>query len=1229
LDKSRFTFNPLKDYSGVVMQQGRVQLDSDWNEWLAELSRRIQAGTLDIVGSAVYPATTPYAFLIKASSAGGSNVLTIGPGRMYVDGLLVENHGDPTAAQWDPALAEMSDTPQPPPSTETGAIDFTKQPYMPAGSKLPPGNGPFLAYLDVWTRPVTYLIDPDLIDKAVGIDTTGRLQTAWQVKLMDLSNSPGASCNSAISGWPPPASAGLLTTGTAPMPPSGPCCLSAGTDYTGMENQFYRVEIHQQGVAESSAVPPTSLAAGIATFMWSRNNVSVMTGVTSIANVTDSAGNPASQLAVLSLGRDQVLGFAPGNWIEILDDNVEFSGQPGELHQIDTIDFSARTITLATPLTAFPAGTPDPKFHTRIRRWDQSGKVYEQDGTTVWWDVDANGGDIPVPPPGVSLILESGITVTFNVSSGGGSFLTGDFWSFAARTADGSVEKLIAVPPRGIHHHYARLAIVTFPNSAQDCRTEWPPTTSTQECGCCCTVTVGDGVESFGKFSSINDAIGALPATGGEVCILPGRYYEHVVIDGRRDIVLRGCGWQTRVASPSLKPPAPPSAPAGAAPAPGASPAPAAASSGFAAAITVSSSQHVQLLSFAVEAAKDEVGILLDGTGKLSAAQPSVSRTARAAAAILIQSPGVVDVTIDALVITASKLPAILANRVLLLQIEKNRIAMENVESKWPAVWVSGTEMRIVHNWVGLQVMRPSRIQGAPDSEWLPVTVTGDLTADAKAAAASAASVFVNEPVHPGGIQIAGHSSDVFVVENEIEQAARNGITLGSLSILDTKGNDTGQVTGVTVVEPGPCDTTVTLEIPPTTTTGGQGGRVVAAGRLLNIQINRNRIRNCGLCGIGPVGFFDLVQMLEVISIENLTITANVISRTVLRPLAAFSARISIFGYGAICVPDVENLIIRDNAITDFGGQPGDKVCGIFILNGQMVEISRNNVLETRDWNRTASEAPAGDGLRGGIVILLVTPSTLPTTGSSFTNAFTNAAGIAGENFAPVYEPGLPALRIEHNVVRVPLGEAMAVAGFGPFSIVNNQLGCGGTVKEGGRPLAETVLILNMGNALEVASLSGKFAGANRGVFGNASIAPSRGFAGTAGGAVIFTNNICELESGLSQRRCISSVAIFSLDDLIFSNNQCWVDGPPLTAILDAFLIAGSLQVTTNRFQEALGFAVILSGLTLGALNITMQNISSYCLFAKGFLQPEIDVNNLVAVINPKLCDELGRQLNL
>ena len=35
----------------------------------------------------------------------------------------------------------------------------------------------------------------------------------------------------------------------------------------------------------------------------------------------------------------------------------------------------------------------------------------------------------------------------------------GDYWVFAARTADASVELLDRAPPRGIHHHYARLGI--------------------------------------------------------------------------------------------------------------------------------------------------------------------------------------------------------------------------------------------------------------------------------------------------------------------------------------------------------------------------------------------------------------------------------------------------------------------------------------------------------------------------------------------------------------------------------------------------------------------------------------------------------------------------------------------------------------------------------------------------------------------------------------------------
>ncbi len=222
--------------------------------------------------------------------------------------------------------------------------------------------------------------------------------------------------------------------------------------------------------------------------------------MTNIANVTNSAGKTASQLTVQSLGRDQVLGFAPGDWIEILNDITEFKQTCGELHKIDTIDVAPKTITLADSVidgTAFPTGPLDGSLHTRIRRWDQSGKVYEQDGTTAWWDIDAEGSaDIPVPPSGTSLILENGITVSFDQGSATGAFNTGDFWTFAARTATGQVEQLDKAAPRGIHHHYARLAIVTFPSTATDCRTEWPPSTAQSDCGCC-TYTVGDGVNTL------------------------------------------------------------------------------------------------------------------------------------------------------------------------------------------------------------------------------------------------------------------------------------------------------------------------------------------------------------------------------------------------------------------------------------------------------------------------------------------------------------------------------------------------------------------------------------------------------------------------------------------------------------------------------------------------------------------------------------------------------------
>ena len=63
--------------------------------------------------------------------------------------------------------------------------DLREQPYLPGPPALP-ADGTHLAYLDVWQREVTHLEAPDLVEPAVGVDTTARTQTVWQVRLHPL-----------------------------------------------------------------------------------------------------------------------------------------------------------------------------------------------------------------------------------------------------------------------------------------------------------------------------------------------------------------------------------------------------------------------------------------------------------------------------------------------------------------------------------------------------------------------------------------------------------------------------------------------------------------------------------------------------------------------------------------------------------------------------------------------------------------------------------------------------------------------------------------------------------------------------------------------------------------------------------------------------------------------------------------------------------------------------------
>lgn len=1222
-DNSRFTFDPFKNYAGVVMEQGRVQLDADWNEWLAELSRRIQAGSLDIFGHAVYTPTNLWAFLITATS-GSPNTVSIGCGRMYVDGLLAENHGLHKNAVWDPALAELSGNPQPPNTSapNPNPIDFTQQPYLP-GATTPTDTGSYLAYLDVWTRAITYLEDPHLIDKAVGVDTTGRLQTVWQVKLM--LNTGGWNCQTSDSQIPYPAnSAGLLTSGVQPNTAAGPCCLTSGSGYTGVENQFYRVEIHNPGVGSDS---PTLKGA---TFKWSRDNASVETGVTAIQTVTNSVGNPGSQLTVLSLGRDQVLGFKNGDWIELLDDWSELWGNPGVICQIDSVNPSPCTITLTATVDTtsapagvgvpanFPVGTnnlTDPKRRTRIRRWDQKAKVYDSHGN-LWCDLATTGGLIPVPAT-KTLVLEDGVTVQFGLSSSSGSFNVADYWTFAARTADGSVEKIKAVPPRGIHHHYTKLSVVSFssPPSYPDCRTPWN-TGDEGDCGCCSS-TVGDNLNTFGKYSTIQQAINSLPTTGsivgGEVCILAGRYTEAFSIYNLSDVVIHGCGPQTCLASaPAQQPAAIKSKDTAAAPV--------TPESGLAAIITIVGSSNIALRSFTVEAADGEACILLDGKEVESKTRRPIKKgdfgkgghgPVETTRTYDTEFPS--NVTITDLSLTASTLPAIVAIESYILKIQKNRIAIEDTLSQWAAVYVSGTEIHIEDNWIGLQ-------DASNASDWMPSSVVADLPNGFNSANAPATALA------NGGIHIGGGSTDVFIVNNEIEGGSRNGINLGSYAVQLADGTTSGALTGLLPAMPDPAQSTYTLMLPGGVPINNTKGKVVAGSPLQNIQISNNRIRNSGLCGIGPVGFFNLAETIEVITIQNLTITGNTIEESLQDPLTALVFEKAIFGYGAICVPDVQGLTIRDNFVTDFGNVPGAQVCGIFVLNGEQVEISRNQIVETRDWTADSNSNGSTDGgAQAGVLLMYVSPPPLDQNGDA--SVWASMSALGGSSTLPLYQPGLPALTMHNNLVRVPIGRALEVVGIGPFSIANNRLSTGGAISAssgnevGGSGVGYyrgnqnftgflTASIVNLGFAIEIDAQGTNFLGTfNGGKPSDLQLSDSA-LSESSSGAVEFTNNVCQLETRASGAQGSASVVILTLDHLLFANNHLWLDGAQ-TAYFDALLLGATLQVNGNRLQESAG-SVFGSGIAFGVSNITTHNTSSFCLFAAGLPRLSILTPNVV-----------------
>ena len=383
-DYSRLSFNPAKRYRAVLMQQGRLQLDADWNEQVQIAEHRYGSFFRDMVGRSgtPRPMEMKLAWKSPSDSTDRRKILVLTQGVYYIDGLLIENESD------EPPL------------------------------NLPSGDGNYLYYLDAWTREVGAAEDDDLIDPAVGTETTTRLKTEWALRYEKFTPDENLRKEYLAGNWPELPSGDWwrsLGTGELTIVSDDP----KATDITVKvkDNRLYRVEVHSPESKDFA-------------FKWSSDNASVCAGVIvnedgktlKLKNNNVNTQNAFKGVAWLEL-------CVQGETVRMID-----MSQPGN-------KFENGILSLAGA-AALPSGTL-PGTAMTVRRWD---------------GVFSGGSEKN------SLQGELGVAV---YSTGSAFCRTGDYWLILIR--DGKIVNWMpgeSRSPDGVEHHFAALALVNINSRA-------------------------------------------------------------------------------------------------------------------------------------------------------------------------------------------------------------------------------------------------------------------------------------------------------------------------------------------------------------------------------------------------------------------------------------------------------------------------------------------------------------------------------------------------------------------------------------------------------------------------------------------------------------------------------------------------------------------------------------------------------------------------------------------
>lgn len=436
-DFSRSSFNAEKHYRGVRLQQGRVQLDADWNEQVDIQLHQRERELRDLLGDHGAPqASLGFTITLPAAPPTADPPgqllppdVQIAQGQRYVDGILCVNETDHS---------------------------FTHQPDLPGAERhrLAAKGEQQLVYLDVWQHHVTVREDAELREVALdGLDTTTRLQTVAQVKFWSL---------------PAPAQPGetptLATAFRKFLAEKQPAKGTLAAQKTGKgvipQNQLYRVEIH-------------SIETDQVCFKWSRENGAV---AYSIQKIEPNANNSKQVDVYLQDVKLEQLDLQNKDWVELTSNHDALDGKAGLFGAVMDIQPDIQRITVQPALNEqLPIQTilsDEATCQARcmvLQRWDQKESKEQplcHGAVTVKFAV-------PEKFDGW-MTLENGVQVKFTP----GTYVVGDYWLIPARTtlkkstgdilwpkdqSDPPVAK--SEPPAGIAHHYAPLALLQYQES--------------------------------------------------------------------------------------------------------------------------------------------------------------------------------------------------------------------------------------------------------------------------------------------------------------------------------------------------------------------------------------------------------------------------------------------------------------------------------------------------------------------------------------------------------------------------------------------------------------------------------------------------------------------------------------------------------------------------------------------------------------------------------------------